>query len=420
MNVFRIAVVVLLTALFTPVSALATNTVLAGTFDGTELSTSPLPGTCDDADGPLSFDASTTFRVGTTGSYLVFDAFNLHTVDVSVLIYQGGFNPSSPQSGLVTPDGVDEADFVSLSGGTDYTLVVQQWCEDVEGAWAVSFTGPGSVTSTANRTVPAMTQGEFSGGDPTASTECSTGQFVETGPVQVSSTGTYYYSDVSIQFDVDICLQVYSAPFDPGNPNANRVDFASPEGWADDWDSIELQEGQNYYFVVQPLGGSMPGDYFYIFAPPADFRINQALDGGWYDATTPGQGMFLDTFDELNFMFLGWYTFDLARPVDGTAELGEPGHRWLTAQGTIDGATANLDVYLAEGGVFDASDPPVDSPQTKVGTLNMEFSGCTAAIANYSLTTPPVSGQMTLQPLTGSHVKYCEELVEVPGMPGPL
>jgi len=37
---------------------------------------------------------------------------------------------------------------------TNYVLVVQHWCFNREGAWAVTFSGPGSVNSTSAVTVP--------------------------------------------------------------------------------------------------------------------------------------------------------------------------------------------------------------------------------------------------------------------------
>ncbi len=419
MKPIRFSVLTALLFLLAPLSSWAVNTVLSNVFDGTEAKTSPLPGSCG-GDGLLAYQASTTFQVSASGSYLVVDAFNVNGVDVTALIYQGGFDPANPQNNLVTLTGVDGSEFVDLTAGVPYTLVVQQWCQNfVEGAWSVTFSGPGSVTSPDTRTVPAYTEGVFSSGDPVADTDCTlagvSSYYQEEGPVQVSTAGTYYYTDIfTIDLEVDICMLVYSAPFDPANPQNNLVGTAM-----DDYGSVDLASGQDYYFVVQPLGSSADGLYFYVLAPPADFRINKALAGGWFNGATPGQGLFFDIYDDRNQMFAGWYTFDLSRPVDGTAELGEPGHRWLTAFGTVNGAVADLDVYLAAGGVFDASDPPIGD-QTIVGSMTVEFSDCMVGSVDYSLTAPAVSGQFALEPLADSHVELCEFLTDGPGMPGPL
>ena len=60
-------------------------------------------------------------------------------------------------------------------------------------------------------------------------------------------------------------------------------------------------------------------------------RINEALDGAWYNPQYNGQGLFIDVMAERNQIFLGWFTFAQA----GTATIGDPAHRWLTAQGAF-------------------------------------------------------------------------------------
>ena len=411
--------------LFAPVMAQAANTVLAGVFDGSQPKGQPLPGTCG-GNTPLAYIDAGIMQVSVTGTYSVFDALYLsgiknNGVDISALLYEGPFDINDPDAFLVTPDGVDNVEQVTLEAGRQYTLVVQQWCTNREGAWAVTFTGPGNVTSAYAVDTPDLTEGIFTNADPVANTQCGNSQYEQTGPVRVSATGTYYYQDVSLWAGgIDLCLQVYSAPFDPGNPNANRVATSNPSGdYLDDAGTIGLQAGQDYWFVVQPLDVQDTGDYFFVLAPPAPFRISKALAGAWFNPGTDGQGFFIDVYDNVNQAFVGWYTYDLARPVDGTATLGEPGHRWLTALGPIDGAEAALDVYLARGGVFDAPEPPIE-PQTIVGSMTLEFADCINGSVNYNLTTPAVSGQMPIVPLAYDHVELCESLTRGPGVPGPL
>ncbi|MBT8050329.1 MAG: hypothetical protein HKO85_02780 [Xanthomonadales bacterium] len=413
---FKTTVGVLLAVMtMAPGAVLATNTVIAGEFDGAEERTAPLPAACS-AENPLAYQNAGTFQVAATGTYVIFDVFNFTGVDITAMIYEGGFDPANPAS-PVTPIGIDWVEQIDLTAGVDYTLVVQNWCQNQQGAWALTFSGPGNVTSGLVRAVPEQTQGLLTNSDPVASTECNVaGFYKEFGPIRVQRSGTYHYTDISVEYDVDVCLQVYTAPFDPSEPDANRVG-----GALDDFEVIDLEADTDYYFVLQSLEGSFSdtGEYFYVLAPPAPFRINKALAGAWYNSQTSGQGLFMDVYDNINQMFVGWYTFDLSRPVDGTAQLGEPGHRWLTAFGPIDGPNGDLDVFLAKGGAFDSPSPAID-PQEIVGSMTVEFDDCMSGTVNYALTDPVVAGEIPIQPLAADHVELCETLTGGPGMPGPL
>jgi len=414
--------------LLAPGLAQAANTVLAGTFDGTEAKAAPLPGTCGGSD-PLAYRVVGTLQVSVTGTYTVYDALYLNGIkdgglDVSGLLYNGVFDVDNPGLNLVTPDGIDYVTEVTLQAGVSYVLVVQQWCANREGAWALTFSGPGAVDSSAVVTMPALTEGQFTSSDPEASTVCSDGQYHVSGPVQVPESGTYYFTDVSwyAQF-FDVCVLVYEGGFDPARPEQNRVPAFEPwtgGDYLDDDGTIELESGKDYYFVVQPLGVAADGDYFFVLAPPAPFRINKALAGGWYNRDTDGQGFFIDVYENSNVAFVGWYTFDLERPTGAEAQLGEPGHRWLVALGPYDGNRGELPIYLSRGGVFDSGTPAVEEPKPVVGTMNLEFSDCTTGAIDYDLTTPAVSGRIPIEPQANDHVELCEQMTKGPGVPGPF
>ena len=391
----------------------ATNTVLSGTFDGSETRIAPLPGTCLGAPS-LGYRSVSGVQVSASGSYSVVDAFNNLGVDVTALLYSGSFNPNAPQSNLLTPSGIDEWAEIGLSSGTNYVLVVQHWCFNREGAWAVTFSGPGSVNSSSAVSIPALTQGSFSGADPIADTDCGDSQYRQVGPVQVTRSGVYYYADISIYHAVDMCLQVYTAPFNPANPDANRVGND-----LDDLGALELQAGEDYYFVAQPFGDTDLGEYFFVFAPPAPFRITQAMAGGWFEPATAGQGFLMDVFDKTNNMFLAWFTYDLERPGAGaSAMIGDPGHRWLTAQGQFSGDTAELDISWTSGMIFDSGTPPFS--QTQDGSMTVEFSDCYTGLVTYDLGSAGVQGQVPIQRLANDAVDLCQALYEGPGQPGPL
>jgi len=376
-----------------------------------------LPGGCG-SPKELSYQDIGPFQVASDGTYHIYDAYNFHGVDLTVLIYSSNFNPGSPSTNLVTPFGIDVAEDAMLVSGTDYRLVVQQWCQEREGAWAVTFEGPGAITSDHKVQVPAFTSGTFGNGDPTMNSDCGNSQYKQSGPIQVSASGTYYYTDIAIAHAVDMCLQVYTAPVDPASPNANLV------GRVDDFGTFELASGQDYYFVAQPLETSQTGAYFFVFAPPAPFRINAAMAGSWYNAATSGQGFFIDVFDALNQVFLAWFTFDLSRPDPAVeAQVGDTGHRWLTAYGPFEGTGANLEVEWTTGGVFDSAQPAPE--QSTDGYINLEFTDCMTGTADYGwapdeLDVPTIAGQIPIQRIANDNVRLCESLYEGPDMPGIL
>lgn len=420
----------LLALMMTPVAALAANTVLSDVFDGSEPRTDPLPGAFA-GDRQLAYQDVGTFEVAADGEYLIKDAYNFDGVDVTALLYSGEFDPQNPLNGLLTPTGIDYAQFLFLSAGVPYRLVVQQYRLNREGAWALAFNGPGNVTSAVSRTLPDVSQGLLSESDPIAGPLCAgtlepeDGRYTVSGPMQVQVSGTYYYTDILVEtgVDVDACLQVYSAPFDANNPDANRVGEAM-----DDFGSVELESGTDYYFVTQALilseFSAQTGEYFYVLAPPAPFRITKALAGGWFNPEVDGQGFLLDVYENINFLFMAWYTFDTMRPdASIPSTVGEAGQRWLTAQGPYGQDSANLDLFNAKGMVFNSPSPPVDNQPD--GTLDIQFTSCTEGSIDYSITSAGISGTIPIQPLVGpdldsSTLELCEDLTRQPGMPGPL
>lgn len=403
-----------------PVAAFASNSVLSGAFDGSEMKTAPLPGTCGGTD-PLGYLQAGSFQVSVSGVYTISDAYNVIGVDISALVYRGSFNVNSPLTNLVTLDGADFFASVDLNAGTNYILVVQQYCDtnfsktwlNREGAWAVALSGPGTVTSDLKVTVPGMTQGSFAASDPAADTSCGISQYQQSGPVRVSTSGTYYFADLSLYYAVDMCLQIFTAPFNPASPEANRI-FEE-----DDYGFVSLVAGKDYYFVTQPLDVAAEGDFFYMFAPPAPFGITFAMAGSWYFPDTTGQGFLIDVFDTANLMFLAWFTYDLERPPSGaTAMIGDPGHRWMTAAGPFQGNTANLNITWSSGMVFDSESPAVERDSD--GTMTVEFYDCYTGRVSYDLGASGRKGDVPIERIVNDAVPFCESMTEGPAKPGPL
>jgi hypothetical protein len=144
---------------------------------------------------------------------------------------------------------------------------------------------------------------------------------------------------------------------------------------------------------------------------PASFQINPGLNDAWYNPATDGQGFLISVFPDIKQMFLAWFTFDTERPPeDVTATLGEPGHRWLTAQGPYDGDTANLTIYVSEGGVFDAAEPAASTDPDGDGSMTIEFADCTEGLLNYDIKSLGIFGVIPIQRITPDNVPLCEEL----------
>lgn len=195
------------------------------------------------------------------------------------------------------------------------------------------------------------------------------------------------------------------------------VDPAGPGGSGD----IIIRGGGREAWINRSASriGSAPDDRaqsaevgFRVAASNLDdlaFRINNGINDAWYNTATNGQGFLITVFPDRQEMFVAWFTYDVERPPeDVTAILGEPGHRWLTAQGPYEGDTATLTVNVTGGGVFDSAEPPVSTVTD--GTLTIEFADCTQGLVTYQIDSPDVSGEIPIQRITNDNVALCETL----------
>jgi len=135
-------------------------------------------------------------------------------------------------------------------------------------------------------------------------------------------------------------------------------------------------------------------------------EINPGLNDAWFNPQTDGQGFLITAFPEIGQLFMAWFTYDTERPPgDVTAMLGDPGHRWLTAQGLYEANAASLDIHVTSGGVFDS---PVPGPMTgPVGEMTLEFSACNAGTITYDI--PPIGRQnvIPIERVTLDNVPLC-------------
>jgi len=142
----------------------------------------------------------------------------------------------------------------------------------------------------------------------------------------------------------------------------------------------------------------------------SDFVINAGMNDAWYNPSTNGQGFLIVVWEEIQVMFVAWFTYDIERPPeDVQAILGDPGHRWITAQGPYSGDTAMLDVYITSGGVFDSAQPPA-GPAVKDGTMKVRFSGCNEGLISYDIPSVERSGDVPIERIVLDNVALCEAL----------
>jgi len=199
-----------------------------------------------------------------------------------------------------------------------------------------------------------------------------------------------------------------SSPIPPGDPSLPDANLPSPD--AAFYRTNNVHPTRAGYEVW--AGGYYDG-YYKAALAGRTFQINPGLNDAWFNPATPGQGFLISVFPETERMFLAWFTFDTERPPeDVTAHLGEPGHRWLTAQGTYDGDSADLTIFMTEGGVFDAAEPSASADPDGDGSILLEFADCTEGLVNYEITSLGISGEIPIQRIALDNVPLCESLNE--------
>lgn len=137
--------------------------------------------------------------------------------------------------------------------------------------------------------------------------------------------------------------------------------------------------------------------------------FNTGLNDAWFNPDTDGQGFFINVFPDNNLVFLSWFTFDTERPPESVPfKLGDPGHRWLTAQGFYDQGIADLTVFLTAGGVFDSAEPPASSPMA-YGKMTLSFSDCNHGNLDFDLASIGETGTVPITRVVNDNVRACEE-----------
>jgi cyclophilin family peptidyl-prolyl cis-trans isomerase len=145
---------------------------------------------------------------------------------------------------------------------------------------------------------------------------------------------------------------------------------------------------------------------------PLPFAMNAGLNDAWYNPLTDGQGFFITVFPELNKVTLAWFTYDTSLPpVDASADLGSPGHRWLTALGDIEGDTAVLNITIASGGLFDTATDVQEVQYIDGGTITLSFSDCNSGMIEYDIPSIDRQGSVPIERVANDNAVLCEALL---------
>lgn len=180
--------------------------------------------------------------------------------------------------------------------------------------------------------------------------------------------------------------------------------------------SVSLAPFGNQLAIGAPLndGGGIDAGHTRVFATGvnAGFSINAGLNDAWYDPATDGQGFFITVYADLGVVSLAWFTYDTELPPpDAVANLGDPGHRWMTALGPITGNQVNMNIEMTSGGIFDTpTDIDRTDPPGADGTIVLIFYGCNSATVEYDIRSINQKGTVPIRRVANDNIELCESL----------
>ena len=178
-----------------------------------------------------------------------------------------------------------------------------------------------------------------------------------------------------------------------------------------------LPAGDYFIGVILNIDDSNPANdsnvdqsAVYVFT---QFIMNAGINDAWFNPLTDGQGFFITVFPELGFVTLAWFTYDTALPPDdATANLGDPGHRWMTAGGVVDNEKSIMNIEFTSGGIFDTpTEIQRTDPAGSDGTLILKFDNCSSGSIEYDITSIDARGTVPIQRVAGDNIALCDALL---------
>jgi len=175
--------------------------------------------------------------------------------------------------------------------------------------------------------------------------------------------------------------------------------------------NISIATAGTYTFTLQCTDGAnnvSANAMVTVTANPVSFEMNAGLNDAWFYPVTAGQGFFITVFPDIGYVLLSWFTYDTVRPgAEVTANLGEPGHRWLNALGQYSGNQAVMNISIASGGLFDT---PTEITESNDGTIILTFTDCTSGTVEYDIPSIGQRGLVPIQRVVNDNVALCESM----------
>jgi len=182
-----------------------------------------------------------------------------------------------------------------------------------------------------------------------------------------------------------------------GSRNHLRTFVAHIEALGDDYEA---------QIMSQEEVDTIVGDYELV--SNGEFSINPGLNDAWYYPATDGQGFVISVYPGAKTVFLVWFTYDTELPPDDAmANLGDPGQRWLVAQGSYSGAEAELEVGSMSGGLFDSEQ--VVPMRTPGGSIILQFENCNSGSVFYDIPSIDRIGMVPIQRVNSENVALCTQ-----------
>jgi sugar lactone lactonase YvrE len=171
-------------------------------------------------------------------------------------------------------------------------------------------------------------------------------------------------------------------------------------------------DDQNRIFVADVVSQNIQIFQATYTDVPGSLLINPGLNDAWYNPDTTGQGFFITVFPDLGKVSLAWFTYDTEPPhIGAVANLGDAGHRWLTALGSFVDNQAVMNISIASGGLFDtATEIQSTEPPGSDGTIILTFDSCNSGTVEYDIPSISRQGIVPIRRVADDNIVICEAL----------